>query len=231
VRENHVDLPDRDARHWRARPTAVTIVAEAGALAYPAAAAKAATEPPTAKEAEMLARTHTPELRRNEILRALSDAHLPELHLPEIDLREAVSKLEIPTADEARTQIGAAMAQAGKSIGIGRPTERQRWPLAAVGLVIAAAAGAAIAGWALLRDKALREPLARANHSARMAIAGARSSLRRRLGGERMDLIAIDVAAPAPAEIVPAAEAAKAAETLEAAPAKELAFVESGEPC
>jgi hypothetical protein len=194
----------------------------------------------------MLARTHLPELRRDEIGRALSDIHLPEL-----DLRETASKLEMPKLEMPNLEmpklkmpnlempridfelpdLRKAMADAGDALQPRRAVERRRRWLLAGGLAIAVVAGAVIASVTLVRDKALREPLARAFNVARERASYAIGSLGRRLRGERTELIALDVVPEpvAPATAVAAPVAPVAGEM--AAATEEPILVESGEPC
>lgn len=202
--------------HWQMRATAT------------------AAQPRPAKEAEMLARVHLPEMGRDEVARALS-----EIQLPEFDIRGAFAKLEMPKFEMPdlempkfempHTDVRKAMAKAGLSFPGVKFDARPQWLVPAVGVGIAAAAGLVIAAWALLRDKALREPVLRAWSSLSGQVAYAIGGLVRRLRGQRTDLVALDIAPEVPS--VPAAVVPASRPPTAVAMEDERILVESGEPC
>ena len=103
---------------------------------------------------------HLPEIKRDDIVRALSDIPRPDVDLskierPKIDLPDSVGKLRWPTIDLSSVDIGKAVAGAAAAAHIGRRTRRPRWPLAVGGLIVAG-----LATWAILTNETVRSRLA-----------------------------------------------------------------------
>ena len=150
-----------------------------------------------------LSELHLPEIKRDGILRSLSEIRLPDLDLPRlerprIDLPEAVSKFEWPRIDLSSVDVGKAMAGAAAAAHIGRRARRRRWPLAVGGLIVAG-----LAGWAILSNEALRARLARGASAIRERISAVRSNRYDRLEIDRDDPIAFNAAQTAPIEASP----------------------------
>ncbi len=123
-----------------------------------------------------LSELHLPEIKRDDIVRSLSEIHLPDLDLsrlerPRIDLPEAVSGFEWPKIDLSSVDVGKAVAGAAAAAHIGRRAHRPRWPLAVGGLLVAG-----LAGWAILSNETLRAQLARWARAIRERISALRSS-------------------------------------------------------
>jgi hypothetical protein len=136
---------------------------------------------------------HLPEITRDDIVRSLS-----EIRLPEIDLPKAVSEFEWPTIDLSSVDVGKAVAGAAAAAHIGRRPHRPRWPLAVGGLLIAG-----LAGWAILRNEALRVRLAGASGAIRKRISAVRSNRPDRLEIDRDDALPFTAAETAPIEASP----------------------------
>ncbi|MEO8571738.1 MAG: hypothetical protein ABI553_08560 [Chloroflexota bacterium] len=135
---------------------------------------------------------HMPELKREDILRALS-----EIPRPDVDL----SKLERPKFDLPSIDVGKAMAGAAAAAGISRRNKSTRWPLAVGGLIVAG-----LAAWAILTNEMVRSRLAGAAGAVKERIATMRS------GDEELQIdpdeaIAFDAAATHPIESPPYADA------------------------
>jgi hypothetical protein len=113
---------------------------------------------------------HLPEIKRDEIIRALSEIRLPDVDLSKIDLsRLDLSKIErpkveLPDVDLRRLDVRRAMEDVAIRAGV-RERTRSRWPLVA-GLLIAAGVGV----WALLRRPAVRAQVEEAAQKARERI-------------------------------------------------------------
>lgn len=135
-----------------------------------------------------LSELHLPEIKRDDILRSLSEIRLPE----------AVSKFEWPEIDLSSVDVGKAMAGAAAAAHIGRRAQRRRWPLAVGGLIVAG-----LAGWAILSNEALRTRLASAVGAIRERISAVRSTWYDRHEIDRDDPIAFPAAETAPIEASP----------------------------
>jgi len=147
-----------------------------------------------------LSELHLPEIKRDDILRSLSEIRLPEVDLshlerPRIDLPEAVSKFEWPRIDLSSVDVGKAVAGVAAAAHIRPRRRRPRWPLAVGGLIVAG-----LAGWTILSNEALRGGLARGAAAIRERISALRSNLYGRLEPGRDDPIAFSAAETAPIE-------------------------------
>lgn len=140
-----------------------------------------------------LSELHLPEIKRDDIVRSLS-----EIRLPDVDLPEAVSKFEWPKIGLSSVDVGKAMAGAAAAAHIGRRARRPRWPLVVGGLIVAG-----LAGWAILSNEALRARLARGAGAIRERISAMRSSRSNQLEIDRAHPIAFNAAETAPIEAAP----------------------------
>ena len=147
-----------------------------------------------------LSELHLPELKRDDIMRALSEIPRPDIDLskverPRIDLPDSVSNLG-PKVDRWSSDVGKAVAGAAAAIHIGRRAKRPRWPLAAGGLIVAG-----LATWAILTNEGVRARLAAAAHAVRERLAAMRSD--DGLDIDNDDAIAFDAAETQPIEPAP----------------------------
>jgi hypothetical protein len=144
---------------------------------------------------------HLPELKRDDIMRALSeiprpDVDLSKLERPKIDMPESVSKFEWPKFELPSMDVGKAMAGAAAAAHIGRRKQPARWPFAVGGLIVAG-----LATWAILSNEAVRGWLAGAVQSIRYRFAAMRSD--DALEIDHDDAIAFDAAETSPIEPAP----------------------------
>jgi hypothetical protein len=144
---------------------------------------------------------HLPELKRDDIMRALSEIPRPEVDLsklerPKIDIPDSVSKFEWPKFDLPSMDVGKAMAGAAAVAHIGRRKQPTRWPFAVGGLVVAG-----LAAWAILTNETVRGWLAGAVQTVRDRFAAMRSD--DELEIDRDDAIAFDAAETSPIEPAP----------------------------
>jgi hypothetical protein len=141
---------------------------------------------------------HLPELKRDGIMRALSDIRRPDVDLskierPKLSMPESVSNIDWPSTSD----IGKAVAGAAAAAHIGRRASRPRWPFAVGGLIVAG-----LAAWAL------------SNEMVRARISEAVEAVRGRIAAMRMtdddrfddDPIAFDAAETHPIEAPPYSE-------------------------
>jgi hypothetical protein len=134
-----------------------------------------------------LSELHLPEIKRDDIVRSLSEIRLPDVDLtklerPKIDLPDSVSKFE--WAD-----IGKAVARAAAAANIGRRPSRPRWPLAVGGLIVAG-----LATWAVLTNETLRARIASGVNALRERISAMRSGDTDWLEMDRDEPMAFDAA-------------------------------------
>ncbi len=136
---------------------------------------------------------HLPEIKRDDIARSLN-----EISLPEVDLGKAVPKFELPKIDLPSVDLGKAIAGAAAAAHIGRRPQRPRWPLVVGGLIVAA-----LAGWAIWTNEALRSRVAQGASAVRTQILMMRSNRYDRLDMDHDDPIAFPAAETAPIEASP----------------------------
>ena len=146
---------------------------------------------------------HLPEIKRDDIVRSLSEIRLPEvelsrLELPRIDLPEAISRIEWPKVDLSSVDVGKAVAGAAAAVHIGHRRQRRRWPLAIGGLIVAG-----LGGWAVLSNEALRARLARWAGAVRGRLSVLRWNRSNQLEIDRSHPVAFDAAETAPLEASP----------------------------
>jgi hypothetical protein len=152
-----------------------------------------------------LSELHLPELKRNDIMRALSEIAHPEVDLskverPRIDLPDSVSNLG-PKVDRLSADIGKAVAGAAAAVHIGRRAKRSRWPLAAGGLIVAG-----LAAWAILTNETVRARLTAIANAVRQRLASMRTD--DGLEIDRDDAVAFDAAETHPVEPAPYSDTA-----------------------
>jgi hypothetical protein len=152
-----------------------------------------------------LSELHLPELKRNDIMRALSEIARPEIDLskverPRIDLPDSVSNLG-PKVDRLSADIGKAVAGAAAAVHIGRRAKRPRWPLAAGGLIVAG-----LAAWAILTNETVRARLTAIANAVRQRLASMRTD--DGLEIDRDDAVAFDAAETHPVEPAPYSDTA-----------------------
>jgi hypothetical protein len=113
-----------------------------------------------------LSALHLPEFKRDDIVRSLSEMHLPETDLakltrPKVDVPDAVARFGWRRIDLSSIDVPKALAGAAAAVNIGRRARRPRWPVALGGLI----ADGAVA--AVLTNKGVRTRLAKAFTSLR----------------------------------------------------------------
>ena len=150
---------------------------------------------------------HLPEVKRDEIMRALSEIRRPDVDLsklerPKIDLPDSIAKFDWPRFDLSTKDVGKAVAGAAAAAHIGRRSRRPRWPLAAGGLIVAG-----LATWAILTNETVRSRLAAAATGVRERLAAMRADDPDELDIDR-DPIAFDAAQTQPIEPAPYADTA-----------------------
>jgi hypothetical protein len=87
---------------------------------------------------------HLPEIKREEIVRALSEIRMPDIDLP---------RIERPTIDLSGRSLGRAMTALAVALHLAPRARRPRWPLAVGGLIVAGVAAAAILSNATVRAR------------------------------------------------------------------------------
>jgi hypothetical protein len=145
-----------------------------------------------------LSELHLPELKRDDIMRALSeiprpDVDLTKLERPKIDLPDAVSKFEWPKVD-----VGKAMSDAAHATGIRRRSGPPRWPLAVGGLIVTG-----LAAWAILTNETVRAWLSDVANNVRQRFSTMRSTDDDLLQYDADEPIAFNSAETAPIESAP----------------------------
>lgn len=95
---------------------------------------------------------HLPEIKREQIIRALSGIHLPAFDLP-----DGVSKIDWRAIDPSSIDVGKAMAGVAAATRRGKPMIRRSRLTVAVGaLVVIGVAAAALLSTPAVRDRAGR---------------------------------------------------------------------------
>jgi hypothetical protein len=149
---------------------------------------------------------HLPEVKRDDIMRALSEVRRPDVDLskierPKIELPDSVSRFDWPKIDLSSVDVGKAVAGAAAAAHIGRRASRPRWPLAVGGLIVAG-----LATWAILTNEMVRSRLAVAADSVRTRLEAMRA------GDDELEVdrdpIAFDAAQTQPIEPAPYADTA-----------------------
>ncbi len=152
-----------------------------------------------------LSALHLPEIKREDIVRSLSEIHLPDTDksrfgLPKMELPDAVTRMDWPRIDLSSIDIPKALAGAAAAANIGRRSRRPRWPLAVGGLIVAGAVAAA------LSNEGIRTRIANAIHGLRERLMTMRSMDVDELDVDHDDAVAFDAAVTAPIEPSPFTE-------------------------
>jgi hypothetical protein len=98
---------------------------------------------------------HLPEIKREEIVRALSDIRIPDVKMPDVKMPDVkmpevdLSKIERPNVDQASKSLGRLAAAAAVALHLAPRARRPRWPLAVGGLIVAGIAVAALSNEAV----------------------------------------------------------------------------------
>jgi hypothetical protein len=182
----------------------------------------------TVKEVR-LPELHLPEIKRDEIVRALSGIHVPDVDLARAERRPSLPGLDLTTVPWrkrgiSRADAGKLVAAAVAAARLTRPAPRSRWSLgrarrdlvavvrpaprrSRARLMVVAIAIVAVAGWMLFRNPAVRSRLDRAAGNARRRLDAMRAHPSDDIGlesGEPVPVAASDVAPTAGDETVTA---------------------------
>ena len=135
---------------------------------------------------------HLHEIKRDEIVRALSEMRMPEIDLP---------KIERPDVDLSARSFGRVATGIAVALGLVSRPRRARWPLAVGGLIVAGLAAVVV-----LSNTAVRARLSEASSAVRERVGAMRA------GGDALDVgpddaVAFDAAETAEIETSPFAEA------------------------
>jgi len=125
------------------------------------------------------AELHLPEIKREQIVRALSEIHLPAFELP-----DGVSKIDWRAIDPSSIDLGKAMAGVAAATRLGRPVIRRSRLTVAVGALVVVG----LAAVALLSTPAVRERAGR-------AVRGVRSRMDARPGSSDVLEVEDDIVA------------------------------------
>jgi hypothetical protein len=134
---------------------------------------------------------HLPEIKREDIVRALSD-----IKMPDVDL----TRIERPNLDEATRSVGRMATAAATALHLVPRARRPRWPLAIGGIIVA---GIAVA---VLTSEAIRARLSAATTMVRERMTAMRSDADQLDVGSD-DAIAFDAAETAPIDASPFTDA------------------------
>jgi hypothetical protein len=140
---------------------------------------------------------HLPEIKREEIIRALSDIKMPDVKMPDVDL----SRIERPTVDQATKSLGRMATAAAVALHLVPRARRPRWPLAIGGLIVA---GLAVA---VLTNESVRTRLSAGASAVRERVTAMRSDADQTLDVGADDTIAFDAAETATIEASPFSDA------------------------
>jgi len=138
------------------------------------------------------AELHLPEIKREQIVRALSEIHLPAFELP-----DGVSKIDWRAIDPSNIDLGKAMAGVAAATRMGKPMIRRSRLAVAVGALVVVGLAAA----ALLSTPAVRERAGR-------TVRGVRSRVDARTGPADLLEIEDDILAGPVADAAAAVESA-----------------------
>lgn len=140
---------------------------------------------------------HLPEIKREDIVRALSDIRMPDVKMPEVDL----SRIERPNVDQATQSLGRLATAAAVALHLVPRARRPRWPLAIGGLVVA---GIAVA---VLSNEAVRARLSAGAAAVRERVTTMRAAADDSLDVGPDDAVAFDAAPTAEIEASPFTDA------------------------
>ena len=96
---------------------------------------------------------HLPEIKRDEIIRTLSEIHVPEIDLSKVELPDGVSKAGRAGFERSSRSIGKGIAALLVATRLRPPPRTARWPFAVGGLIIVGVATAAILSNAAVRAR------------------------------------------------------------------------------
>lgn len=147
---------------------------------------------------------HLPEIKRDDIVRSLSEMHLPDIDLtklerPKLDLPDAVSNFEWPRI--STSDVGKAITGAAAAVHIGRRTRRPTWPFAVGGLIVAGIVAAVI-----LTNETVRAKLSSGVHAVTERVGGLLSGDADSLDIDHDEAIAFDAAETMPIAASPFSE-------------------------
>jgi hypothetical protein len=104
-----------------------------------------------------LSELHLPEIKRDEIVRSLSEVRVPTLDLAAIERPRIALPDSIRRFDWRSIDLGGALAGAAAIARLGRPlARRSRWPYVAGAMVVVGAASAVILASPAIRERAGR---------------------------------------------------------------------------
>jgi hypothetical protein len=104
-----------------------------------------------------LSELHLPEIKRDEIVRSLSEVRVPTLDLAVIERPRIALPDSIRRFDWRSIDLGGALAGAAAIARLGRPlARRSRWPYVAGAVVVIGAASAVILASPAIRERAGR---------------------------------------------------------------------------
>jgi hypothetical protein len=145
---------------------------------------------------------HLPEIKREEIIRALSDIKMPDIKMPDIKMPDVdLGKIERPDVDQATKSLGRMATAAAVALHLVPRARRPHWPLAVGGLIVA---GITVA---VLRNEAIRARLSAGATAVRERVTAMRSDADQTLDIGPDDAIAFDAAETAKIEGSPFTDA------------------------
>ena len=104
-----------------------------------------------------LSELHLPEIKRDEIVRSLSEVRVPTLDLAAIERPRIALPDSIRRFDWRSIDLGGAVAGAAAIARLGRPlARRSRWPYVAGAVIVVGAASAVILASPAVRERAGR---------------------------------------------------------------------------
>jgi hypothetical protein len=104
-----------------------------------------------------LSELHLPEIKRDEIVRSLSEVRVPTLDLAAIERPRIALPDSIRRFDWRAIDLGGALAGAAAIARLGRPlARRSRWPYVAGAVIVVGAASAVILASPPIRERAGR---------------------------------------------------------------------------
>jgi hypothetical protein len=104
-----------------------------------------------------LSELHLPEIKRDEIVRSLSEVRVPTLDLAAIERPRIALPDSIRGFDWRSIDLGGALAGAAAIARLGRPlARRSRWPYVAGAVIVVGAASAVILASPAVRERAWR---------------------------------------------------------------------------
>ena len=128
-----------------------------------------------------LSELHLPEIKRDEIVRSLSEVRVPTLDLAAIERPRIALPDSIRRFDWRSIDLGGAVAGAAAIARLGRPlARRSRWPYVAGAVIVVGAASAVILASPAVRERtgrAIRDLRARIDQRTGSGRRGSRSTM------------------------------------------------------